>query len=297
MKPLTCKILLVLALLTGLNHAVAQSLTVQFTENYSSGYVPMPVQFNCPSVDSGGNTITSWNWNFGDGQTSTLQNPQHTYNALGSYTPSLTAFNIHGATVVGSGPPVFAIISPVNFTDSPTNGQSPLMVQFSGPSTYNNNSPISSWNWNFGDGSSSTLQSPSHVYTNAGIFYPTLSVSGTYGSTIGNGPFITVTSLVYSVDWFKVAGGGGTSTGGVYTVSGTFGQQDASGSISGGGYTVTFGFWSLLGQGAPALIPTVPIITSQPQSLFVTNGYPAAFNVAVSGTPPFFISGKRTEST
>ncbi len=85
-----------------------------------------------------------------------------------------------------------------------------------------------------------------------------------------------------------MAGGGGTSTGGVYTVTGTFGQQDAGGSISGGGYTVTFGFWSLLGQGAPALIPTVPIITSQPQSLFVTNGAPAALNVTVSGTPPLF---------
>jgi probable HAF family extracellular repeat protein len=95
-------------------------------------------------------------------------------------------------------------------------------------------------------------------------------------------------STNYYVDWLKVAGGGGTSTGGVYTATVTFGQADAGGSISGGGYTATFGFWSLLGQGAPALIPTVPIITSQPQSLFVNNGSPAAFNVSVSGTPPFY---------
>ena len=38
----------------------------------------------------------------------------------------------------------------------------------------------------------------------------------------------------YSVDWYKVAGGGGTSTGGTYTVNGTIGQPDASGAMSGG---------------------------------------------------------------
>ena len=50
----------------------------------------------------------------------------------------------------------------------------------------------------------------------------------------------------YSVDWYKVAGGGGTSTGGTYTVSGTIGQHDASGAMSGGNYSVTGGFWSLI---------------------------------------------------
>ncbi len=60
----------------------------------------------------------------------------------------------------------------------------------------------------------------------------------------------------YSIDWEKVAGGGGTSTGGVYTVSGTIGQADA-GAMSGGDYLVTGGFWSLIAAvptpGAPAL--------------------------------------------
>ena len=50
----------------------------------------------------------------------------------------------------------------------------------------------------------------------------------------------------YSVDWYKVAGGGGTSTGGVYAVSGTIGQHDASGAMNGGNYSVTGGFWSLI---------------------------------------------------
>ena len=61
----------------------------------------------------------------------------------------------------------------------------------------------------------------------------------------------------YSVDWYKISGGGGTSTGGVYSVSGTIGQPDASSAMSGGNYSVTGGFWSLIQviqtPGAPAL--------------------------------------------
>jgi len=61
----------------------------------------------------------------------------------------------------------------------------------------------------------------------------------------------------YSIDWYKIAGGGGTSTGGTYQVSGTIGQPDASGAMSGGNYSVTGGFWSLINvvqtPGAPTL--------------------------------------------
>jgi hypothetical protein len=60
----------------------------------------------------------------------------------------------------------------------------------------------------------------------------------------------------YSVDWYKIAGGGGTSTGGVYAVSGTIGQHDAGGPMTGGNYSLTGGFWSLYAVqtlGAPML--------------------------------------------
>ena len=61
----------------------------------------------------------------------------------------------------------------------------------------------------------------------------------------------------YTVDWYKIAGGGGTSTGGTYTVSGTIGQHDSSGAMSGGNYSVTGGFWALINvvqtPGAPTL--------------------------------------------
>ena len=63
----------------------------------------------------------------------------------------------------------------------------------------------------------------------------------------------------YSIDWSTTDGGGGTSTGGVYTVSGTIGQPDA-GTISGGTYTVSGGFWGIAAvqtPGAPYLWATL----------------------------------------
>ena len=64
----------------------------------------------------------------------------------------------------------------------------------------------------------------------------------------------------YSIDWYKVAGGGGTSTGGTYTVSGTIGQADA-GVMSGGNYSLVGGFWAIISAvqtpGAPRLTITL----------------------------------------
>jgi hypothetical protein len=61
----------------------------------------------------------------------------------------------------------------------------------------------------------------------------------------------------YSIDWYKIAGGGGTSTGGVYAVSGTIGQHDASAAVTGGNYSLTGGFWAMISvvqtAGAPPL--------------------------------------------
>ena len=48
----------------------------------------------------------------------------------------------------------------------------------------------------------------------------------------------------YAINWHTIDGGGGTSTGGVYSVTGTIGQPDA-GTMSGGSYTLTGGFWAL----------------------------------------------------
>jgi hypothetical protein len=72
----------------------------------------------------------------------------------------------------------------------------------------------------------------------------------------------------YSIDWYKIAGGGGTSTGATYTVSGTIGQPDASSAMNGGPvtgnnyYSLTGGFWSLISVVQTAGLPTLTVTHS-----------------------------------
>jgi hypothetical protein len=68
-------------------------------------------------------------------------------------------------------------------------------------------------------------------------------------------PMISVAQS-YSIDWYKIAGGGGTSTGATYSVTGTIGQHDAGGPMTGNGYSLVGGFWALYAvqtPGAPRL--------------------------------------------
>ena len=71
----------------------------------------------------------------------------------------------------------------------------------------------------------------------------------------------------YNIDWYKIAGGGGTSTGGTYQVSGTIGQPDAGGPMSGGQYSVTGGFWSLINVVQMPGVPNLLIVPNGPNSV------------------------------
>src|SRR5262249_46476369 len=92
----------------------------------------------------------------------------------------------------------------------------------------------------------------------------------------------------YSIDWFTIDGGGGTSTGGVYTVSGTIGQPDA-GRMSGGNFTLEGGFWGII---AAVQTPGAPLLTvrvSGTNSVIITwpspsTGFGLFQNTNVAGT-------------
>jgi|SRR5580765_3058877 len=68
----------------------------------------------------------------------------------------------------------------------------------------------------------------------------------------------------YSIDWSTIDGGGGTSTGGVYSVSGTIGQPDAGGAMTNGQYSVTGGFWALPTAVQVSGAPTLTIAPASP---------------------------------
>ena len=70
----------------------AASPSANFTSNTTNGFAPLTVQFN----DTSSGNPTSWNWDFGDGNTSTLKNPKHTYSAVGAYTVKLNVSNSDG---------------------------------------------------------------------------------------------------------------------------------------------------------------------------------------------------------
>ena len=158
--------------------------TLTVTNAPSSGLAPLAVQFTSPGVDSLGNTVTNWNWVFGDGGFSQAQSPLHTYTNAGSFSPSLTAYSTHGSSsLVVIGPGAITVTNlMLNVTATPPSGMAPLVVQFASPGVDSSGNTVTNWNWNFGDGGNSTAQNPSHVYTNIGSFSPSLTAYSTSGS-------------------------------------------------------------------------------------------------------------------
>ena len=98
----------------------------------------------------------------------------------------------------------------------------------------------------------------------------------------------------YSIDWYKIAGGGGTSTGATYSVSGTIGQPDASGAMTGGSYSLTGGFWALISVVQTPGTPNLTITVLNPNSVKVswpaTGTYTLLQNSVVNG-PSWVASG------
>lgn len=107
-------------------------------------------------------------------------------------------------------------------------------------------------------------------------------------------------SQPYSIDWYKIAGGGGTSTGVVYTVSGTIGQPDAGGPMTGGNYSLTGGFWALISAVQTPGLPDL-IITHSGNSIVVswpgTGVYTLQQNSNLSASAGWVISGYTITTT
>jgi PKD repeat protein len=159
-----------------------------FTANPRSGAAPLMVAF----TDTSTGKITSWNWDFGDGGSSTVQNPTHTYTTPGTYTVTLTVSGPGGSDTetkmgyitVSHAPPQ------ADFTATPRSGVVPLTVQFTSTAS----GTVTTYAWDFGDGGSSTVQNPTHTYTTPGTYTVTLTVSGPGGSdTETKTAFIIVT--------------------------------------------------------------------------------------------------------
>src|SRR6267378_950498 len=203
--------------------------TADFSATPLSGNSPLDVNFTDRSAP-GTSQITSILWNFGDNTTSTLRNPTHLYGAPGTYTVSLTITTADGSdtmtktnyiTVTSSVP----TLPTAAFTGTPTSGPPGMRVQFTDQSTQGS-SPISSWSWNFGDGVTSTLRSPSHVYAANGTYTVSLSVTTVVGTDIE-----TKTGYIVVAPGPPIAAFSASPTTGISPLPVTFTDQSVSGGV------------------------------------------------------------------
>jgi PKD repeat protein/erythromycin esterase-like protein len=119
--------------------------------------------------------ITQWNWNFGDGNSSAVQNPNHSYAGPGTYNVSLTVTNALGCSQTAS-----QAVTPTPFPDALFSANEVCeggITSFTDQSTIAI-STLNSWQWNFGDGSTDTIQNPQHIYSTNGS-YPVTLIVGT----------------------------------------------------------------------------------------------------------------------
>ena len=147
-----------------------------------TGCFPLPVTFTDLSTPGSG-TITSWLWDFGDGNTSTQQNPVHTFSAAGNYTILLVVTNSNGCAKSFTRPNYVSISSGVDaiFTNSmPSSCSAPQTITFQNQST---GTGTLSYQWLFGDGGSSTQANPLHTYATAGNYTVRLVVTNSTGCT------------------------------------------------------------------------------------------------------------------
>lgn len=162
-----------------------------FEADVTSGTAPLVVQFN----DTSKNAPTSWSWYFGDDESSVLRDPLHVFNSAGSYTVVLTVKNEEGSNSTSRKKyiNVSSLVAPVvSFTMDKTSGADSLTVHFTDTST---NKPTS-WEWTFGDGSTSSEQNPVHTYSGAGTYTVALTATNSQGSRTYTSPgSITITGI------------------------------------------------------------------------------------------------------
>ena len=119
------------------------------------------------------NEVLTWNWDFGDGFTSNLQNPSHNYAVASGYNVTLSILTINNCTAEIVHNVIINQLPSVEITANTNMTNVSVPIQFYGNSATGG---IISWYWEFGDGSFSTLQNPVYQYQNYGIYNVTLDV-------------------------------------------------------------------------------------------------------------------------
>jgi len=168
------------------------------TADFTSSCQDLACAFNDVSIDEDG-SVVGWQWNFGDGSSSSVQSPSRTYAAGGTYTVTLTVTDNGGAT--GS------VSKQVTATGAGSNAPptsrfssscSSLTCSFTDQSTDSDGS-VAAWSWSFGDGATSSARSPSRTYAAGGTYPVALTVTDNGGATNQSSQSVTVTKPAISL--------------------------------------------------------------------------------------------------
>jgi PKD repeat protein len=173
--------------------------TAAFSVNVSTG-IATSTTFIFTDQSTG--TITSRQWNFGDGVVSSLTNPNHIYVAAGTYTVILTVSGNGGQSqatrtlsVAAPAPVVPNVSAAFDFSPASPN------VRDSVTFVDRTNGSPTSWSWSFGDGSISGAQNPVHAYQAPGTYFVTLTAYNSASSSVASrsvtvNPYAPYRSLV-----------------------------------------------------------------------------------------------------
>jgi PKD repeat protein len=242
-----------------------QTLTIEVSEDSniapaadvvatpSSGTAPLSVSFDGSGSSDVDGTVASYAWNFGNGQNGSGPTPPPViYTLPGTYTATLTVTDNKGAT--GTATQLITVVRPPNHTPTavvtaaPATGNAPLLVQLSSAGSADDDGAITSYAWNFGNGSTSTSPNPSAVYNTPGSYTVSLTVTDNDGASsvksttvvvnpanVPPVPVIVATPLNGSAPLLVNVNGAGSSDsdGSVVSYSWTFGNgQTATGPVA-----------------------------------------------------------------
>ncbi|HWY36482.1 MAG TPA: PKD domain-containing protein, partial [Nitrosopumilaceae archaeon] len=124
--------------------------------------------------------INSWYWNFGDGSFSTQQNPSHSYIAPGTYSVTLSVATGGGCKNNNSSGPMIIHGYPFPVAAFSVNSTS-LNIPYDVLICNNQSTGANTYNWNFGDGNTSTAINPHYLYNSVGIFHIQLISTSVHG--------------------------------------------------------------------------------------------------------------------
>ncbi len=150
-----------------------------FTESAETAYAYVIITFNATDSYDPDGTISSYFWNFGDGTNATGVTTSHWYSAAGNYTVTLTVTDDDGATasanatktILSNEPPVAL------FTDSAETVYTDEFITFNATGSYDPDGNITSYFWDFGDGTNATEVIVSHAYADDGLYMVTLTAT------------------------------------------------------------------------------------------------------------------------